>query len=811
MNCGKFWRIGSTIPFTYSVQVTLRNGRYLQKRGFQQLINTQATSESTLNPKVFRTLSNVSENHDTVIPSSALDIEAVPNFLRFLFLDEDSGKPITTYPTMTTIANLVRDMDSSNVNVDVFEDKFQSTCKLPFDRNSRKYSSKSEQFTYFKQLIECYINLEMKEGPHDSSHILQFVLVTWRLGEAIQRILQDPNQYQEEISTFERLIKQIASKSNKLTMLYFYWTNLLAEGTLYCTRKASRIAKRHPEIVNYFLNDVRDYIDNIHNNQVNYNRLPKCFDLRNLLLNGQHRFLEGSLDSNIDTIILDSSIALIYWYEDMPDRTFLLLSKCFDLLSNRDTQKCVDLLSNRDTQKLSESHLEDVIICFSEVVQDTVEESNEAWHHRVQKLIHKLDIPYPIFHYIYYLHLDASSQACDKSRKNELLQENPKISFLEKFRLNYKVLSGTDGKMRRESISNFLEDLSRSSNEESASIIDELKNNINESESMSESIIEACDLSSPDNDVDPLDINTNIESEFELLLETSNYKNAIARLAENIFPSQGLLDRLCKDVVNTRDKKLIGHLRNVLPVKSEMSDNLYLEENRLWMAEVRTLWKLDNRLDALYKSLSRYETLLDEEYSLQLKTFKSVKQAIHSVIRKYSWSLLEDRNMEVGHISNLDELKSSGHKLADMYQDYSILAMYLETLYFAKDIQLRMKAEEVISQYSYLPRCLNIDAVIDIAVKDRNDKLFFTILQFCLRFDFDDYIKSKVIEKWIIYQCEKGNEDGLKKANELIVKAKQLKIPVTHDALQYSLLLKNNLSGLTDLTSRIMRVLRLKS
>ena len=188
MNCGKFWRIGSTIPFTYSVQITLRNGRYLQKRGFQQLINTQATSESTLNPKVFRTISNVSENHDTVIPSSALDIEAVPNFLRFLFLDEDSRKPITTYPTMTTIANLVRDMDSSNVNVDVFEDKFQSTCKLPFDRNSRKYSSKSEQFTYFKQLIECYINLEMKEGPHDSSHILQFVLVTWRLGEAIQRI-----------------------------------------------------------------------------------------------------------------------------------------------------------------------------------------------------------------------------------------------------------------------------------------------------------------------------------------------------------------------------------------------------------------------------------------------------------------------------------------------------------------------------------------------------------------------------------------------------------------------------------------------
>lgn len=808
MNSGKFRRIGSTMPVSYSVQVTLRNGRYLQKRGFQHLINTQAISKCVLNPKTFRELSKISENHDTMIPSTSLDIEAVPNFLKFLFLDEENGKSITTYPSITTISNLVRDMDSSNVNVDVFEDKFQSDFKLSFDHNSRKYSSKSEQLNYFKQLMEHYINLEMKDAPHDASHILQYVLVTWRLGEAIQRILQDPNQYQEEISTFERLMKQTASESNRHTMLYFYWTNLLAEGTLYCTRKASRVAKRHPEIVNYFLNDVREYINDIHNNQINHNRLPKCFDVRNLLLHGQHRFLEGSLDSNIDTIILDSSVALIYWYEDMPDRTFSLLSKCFDLLSNRDTQKCIDLLSNRDTQKLSESHIEDVIICFSEVVQDTVEENNESWHNRVHKLLHKLDIPYPIFHYIYYIYLDASSQACDKSRKNELLQENPKISFLEKFRLNYKVLSGTDGKMRRESISNFLEDLSRSSYEESASIIDELKNNINESEPMSESSIEACGLSSPDNDVDS---HSNVESEFEQFLETSNHKSAIDMLAENIFPSQDLLDRLFKDVVNTRDKKLINNLRTVLPVKSEMSDNLYVEENRLWMSEVRTLWKLDNRLDALYKSLSRYETLLEEEYSLQLKTFKSVKQAIHSVIRKYSWSLLEDRTLEVGHISNLDELKSSGHKLGDMYQDYSILAMYLETLYFSKDIQLRMKAEEVISQYPYLPRCLNMDAVIDIAVNDRNDKLFFIILQFCLRFDFDDHVKSKVIEKWIIYQCEKGNEEGLRKANELIVKAKQLKIPVTPDALQYSLLLKNNLSGLTDLTSRIMRVLRLKS
>merc|ERR1712223_256898 len=103
---------------------------------------------------------------------------------------------------------------------------------------------------------------------------------------------------------------------------------------------------------------------------------------------------------------------------------------------------------------------------------------------------------------------------------------------------------------------------------------------------MSESSIAACDLSRPDNDVDS---NSNVESKFEQLLKTSNYKSAIDMLSENTFPSQDLLDRLLKDVVNTRDKKLISNLRSVLPVKSEMSDNLYVEENRLWMAEVRTL------------------------------------------------------------------------------------------------------------------------------------------------------------------------------------------------------------------------------
>ena len=815
MNPGNVRKMSSTILLDYYLPMSFRNGRYLQKRDFKQLIINRNSSKHVLKLSTNRLLSEIPEDHRLVKPSSSPNLEAVPTSLRFLFINEETGNAITTYPSFSVISSLVRNMNSLNVNVDEFEDKLNSALNISsnhlFKRHLKNWDRTCEQIDYkkvlaiddFKQLIKGYLDLETVDNRRDASDILHYFLMTWRLGFVIEKLLQKPNNYQNEISILERLCKQHVSHSNSYTILYFYWVNLISEDTLYCTRKATRMAKRYPEILSYFLSDIKNYIDEMDINQVNSLHLPKCFDVAQLLQKNHQLFLDIISNCDIDPMEFETNIALILWDEDMSDRTFFLLSKCFESFS-RDTS--IHRYSHRyhthhkyshkplQTDMLSDSRVEDLVLCFSEVVRDVVEGNIEKWHSRLQDLLTKLNLNYPIFHYIYYLYLNESDAEDNKCRKNVLLQENRVILDLENTSLRIEELVGIDGKRKRKHISEFLNEVDHLSQGECTSNIKE-KSDITEDSK-----------SSINSDIDR---RNQIERELQFLelLDTSNYECVISMLAEGALPSPTALDRLIKDAVNTSDKKLLKELRSVLPVKSQMSDCLYVEENTLWMIEIDELWNKDKRNDALYRSLLRYEVLLEDEYSIQSEAFQRIKKNIRSYIRKYAWCLLKDRKFEVGHISNLNELKSFGVKLGDAYQDYSILAMYLESLYFSDQPLIRSKAEEMIYQYPSLPRSLDIDAVLDRATNDQNDKLFFVILQFCLRFDFDDFIKSRVIEKWIIYHCDKGNDEGLRKANELMIKSKELKIPVTPDALQYYSDLNYNLSGLS---ANIMRLFKLK-
>ena len=815
MNLGKLRKMSSTILLDYYLQVSLRNGRYLQKRDFKQLIINRNSLKHALKSSNNRSLSDISEDNRLVKQSSVPNLEAVPTSLRFLFINEETGEEITTYPSFTSISSLVRNMNSLNVNVDTFEDKLNSALNISSNHLSKQHLKNWNQFcdqiNYkkviaiddFKQLINGYLDLETVDNRRDASDILHYLLMTWRLGYVIEKLLQNPNDYQNEISILERLCKQHVSHSNSYTILYFYWVNLLSEGTLYSTRKASRMAKRYPEILSYFLSDIKNYIDEMDINQVDSLQLPKCFDVAQLLQKNHLLFLEIISNCDVDPMEFETNVALILWDEDMSDRTFFLLSKCFESFS-RDTS--IHRYSHRyhthhkyshkplQTDMLSDSRVEDLVLCFSEVVRDVVEENNEKWHGRIQDLLNKLNLNYPIFHYIYYLYLNESDAEGNKSRKNLLLQENRVILDLENTSLRVEELVGIDGKQKRKHISEFLNEVDYLSQGECTS-------NIKGKSDITEDSKSSIDSNS--------DRRKEIESEFQFLklIDTSNYEGAINMLAEGALPSPIALDRLIKDAVNTSDKNLLKELRSVLPVKSQMSDYLYVEENTLWMIEIDELWNKDKRNDALYRSLLRYEVLLEDEYSIQSVAFHKIKKNIRSYIREYAWSLLKDRKFEVGHISNLNELKSFGVKLGDTYQDFSILAMYLESLYFSDQPLIRSKAEEMIYQYPSLPRSLDIDAVLDRATNVQNDKLFFIILQFCLRFDFDDFIKSRVIEKWIIYHCDKGSDEGLRKANELMIKSKELKIPVTPDALQYYSDLNYNLSGLS---ANIMRLFKFK-
>ena len=143
-----------------------------------------------------------------------------------------------------------------------------------------------------------------------------------------------------------------------------------------------------------------------------------------------------------------------------------------------------------------------------------------------------------------------------------------------------------------------------------------------------------------------------------------------------------------------------------------------------------------------------------------------------------------------------------------MYLDHSILATYWEVLFFHNRYKkYKSKAGEILAQYPFIPRHVDVDELLHDAMSKKTDRLFLVMLRFCIRFDIDEYIKSKVIGRWIDYQCNKGNAEGLKKANELIIMAKDLNIPVSADALQNCIELENNLSGLSSLLSRITSVI----
>ena len=782
MNAGNLWKIRTT-TLNHRLQVNIRKSRCLLRKDINKLMAPRNIYGHVFDSKKCSLL-KIPKDFQFSKSCSASILETVPSSISFLFKDETDGTIVTTYPSLIRISSLVRKMNSINVDVDNFEDKLNSALKLS-SHDSKNYLLKWEiprekyekdkfnlPIECFEKLIMSYIDLEKVQSKRDYSHILHYVLVTWRLGYTIEKMLNEPNKFQREISLTERLCKQLAIESSKYTILYFYWINLLAEGTLYCTRKASRIAKRYPEIINYFLADVRNYIDEINDNQFESTDLPKCFDVGRLLLKTHIQFQE-IFDCNIYNMILDSNMALIYWHADLPEKTFSLLSKC-----------CQSFVSNEE-QQILKSHREDLIICFSEVVADIVIENRETEHHHLTKLLDQDNIS-PIFHYIYYLYLDKSCALSDKSRKNVLLRDNPTMLKLQTTCLDIDNLECADGIIKRKYISRVLQEID---------LMDE--STTNKLDYMNDS-------TSTDSD---LDDDLKIEHKFLELLESCNYECAINMLSENTIPSENTLNRLIEDIVNTCDKNLLTKLRQALPIKTKMSDNLYLEENKIMMKEINTLWNVDKRIDALHHVLIRYELLLDDEYSIQSETFQFMKKELRAVLREFSWSLLEDRKIEVGHISNIDVLKSFGIKLGEMYQDYSILCLYFETLYFSKEPHSHTRGEEIIHQYPFLPRCLDVDAIIRIAMNSHNDRLFFKVLQFCLRFDFDDYVKSKVMEKWILHHCEKGNSEGLRKANELIIKAKELGIPVSADALQYCLELNNNLAGLSTL---IMRMFKLK-
>ena len=741
-------------------------------------------------------------------------LETLPASIRYLIIEEDENC-VPSYPSITKMSRLVRKLNGLRVDADKFEEKLLSVNYLKFHhpvknyildwkQSLRPYKSErqiipkhSESFDNFGKLIDSYISLENIRAHSDVSDRLNYTLVCWRLSDVMECILDVPNLHQKEISLLERVCKQIARDEKIYTMLYFYWINLLRNGSVYCVRKASRITRKYPDIVHWFLDDLRNYCYEIHEGQNCNVDLPKSFDIEKLILSSHHLPWSDLMCNEISTMALKTHMSLIFWYADMPSRSFSLLSEI-----------CRDWVKKYDANDICSTQEIDLLTCLSAIIEDIVEEESEIGHGCLKKLLGETRTALPIFHYIYYVYLDQSHQSHNIAKKNLLLRECPDIMKLKDSHFESVLEEGIDNEMRRGRILSFLKNISHKIQEYSTigTICSDTSNRRLNIQMFEGSIKrpEGATKSGPEKE--NLIKEQASEVRLQELLGEGNYKNAIDLYAQMSVPSNKVTVLITQSIIETNDTKWINDLRSILPMQSILSDELYVKEHDIKTNEIYFNWQENKSVDYLYTTLLRYETVLVEEYCVTSPTFQVILKKIRSVLRDLSRDLMKDHNLEVGHISNLELLKSCGIKFSNLYQDNNVLSIYYETLFFANKSSRKI-GEEFLAQHPNVPRNVDIDAMLVRAMTYKTDEFFPKILEFCLRFDLDNYKRSKVVGQWIIYQCEKGNSEGLKKATELMNTAKDLNIPLSADALQDCIELENNLAGLSSLITKITSVI----
>lgn len=742
---------------------------------------------------ILKTSTHLANKHQSIST-----MENIPSLIRALFLQEKDKTNQKLYPGITQISSLIRKMNAINIDVDSFENKLQSTlnadlstcsstndtityiaewenAKTTFNtpdqkvrRNTLSYREIAnlgkQNIDAFKKIIDYYLALENnRSNPIDlhNAGVLNYMVVCWRLVIIIEKVMHEPDAYQREISLLEKTFREISTESKIHTMLYFYWVNLLNEGSVYCERKAKRISNKHPELFQCLLDDIRNYCDEIHNGQYELTNLPKPLDIGSLMLAPDMFSLLHFLDNDKLTAFLCYT-SLILWYADMPSRSFSILSKL-----------CLSYVTNCDSHGCSNSSDPDLIACYSAIVEDIVVEECDIGHEYINKMLNEMNSTLPLFQYIYYLQLDRRSKGdLDSRRKTDLVKKYPNIIKLKERNLETALFEELDVDMKRTLISSSLINIHEAKDISSPSIVTEENHALD------------LKLDEPDK---PLKSTANIDDQLSKFLQKKDYVNAINMITDETHSTKLMLP-LVKSILETEDITLINKLRSVLPVQTEISDELYCKEHNLKIAAIQSIWRQNEKLEALTRTLLQYETVLEEEFCITSANFEVLLKETRSVIRGFSQRIVSNRNLDPAksrnkNLSNLDTLKEFGIKFSNIYLDYSILTIYWEALFFYTK-RHKLQAEEILAQYPFIPRHVDVDEMLHEAMSRKTDVLFLVILRFCLRFDIDEYIKSKVIGQWIVYQCDKGNSEGLKKANELMIMAKDLNIPVSADALQ---------------------------
>lgn len=103
----------------------------------------------------------------------------------------------------------------------------------------------------------------------------------------------------------------------------------------------------------------------------------------------------------------------------------------------------------------------------------------------------------------------------------------------------------------------------------------------------------------------------------------------------------------------------------------------------------------------------------------------------------------------------LDVVKTQGMNIMDCFQkDSSILVLYWEALFFSDKFRMQEMAETFLFEHPEVARNLDADHILSRASDVTDDRVFRQLIEICMRFDLDDYNKTRAFEGLLLHQCE---------------------------------------------------------
>ena len=732
----------------------------------------------------------------------------LPSSLKALLLfdGKDQGN-FESFPSTNETANLIRTMKSIDVDVNGFEDKLLLTSDSRDEsREYLKQWGEMERRQWgewspgtgnrtvqlddnVKKMADCYLHLENTHSFESVDGRLRYIVICWRLAKVMEDVLKQPDVYQSEITFLDTFCSKMAKQFNNSTLLYFYWINLLRQNTVYTMRTATRLLKKHPGLKDQFLTDISEYCDRIETFKLD-NDLPRALDIGNLVLLTKNIDWSKVLGDELASLKLEANTALVYWYADLTSNAFSILAKVSNAWYKDFNQHAVRLEIGCD-----------LIRTFVLIIEEIVEDDLDDMHHALDNLFTNLTrVPFPVLQWIYLELLNASNARRNNVQKCDSLTSNyPELALLGNSDLKkYLNVVNVDTEIKRNNVSLMLKQLDQvllkhselngvSSESNGRHLEENLRQGATEQ-------VQEC-RSSENSSVDP---------QFRDLIQANDYDTAIKLMDEGTTPSDEVVLLLAEHI---SDVDKLATIRTNIPFETSVADKVYTREHTLRMQIIYTQWKQNQRAVAIYDALRLYRSVLDEEWCIQSETYRKTKGNILSFLNYFLLIILKDEVIQTSHKSVLEDVEKYGINYANTNQDYGVLVIYWEALFFSNNSH--KLAEEYLQQHPKVARHIDMDSAL---IKCKKEEHFLKLLQICLRFDLDTFVKGKVMGQWIIFQCEKGTSEGQKRATELIRQSRQMQIPLAADAIQMYMELGSNLASLNifvdlNLVSRIAGIL----